>query len=358
LPTQIGMNAPKGISKEALLPGHGDALGLDLERTDLGPVGRFLCKNFLHFNAGTVVDAAQAYCALLDQKGKGLLAMAGAMSTAELGISLAEMIRKDKIHAISCTAANLEEDLFNLIARSKYLRLPGYSALSAEDDEMLGEVGLPRVTDTAIPEKAAMKVIEEIVKEFWQEADAAGESYFPHEYLYRAIRDGRLEDDYDIDPKNSWMVAASKKNLPIFVPGFEDSTLGNMFASLVIKGEISDSRCMKSGIDYMVELADWYQKNCDGAGIGFIELGGGLAADFSICVVPMLKVDLGLDEKIPFWSFYLQVCDAHTSYGGYSGASPNEKLSWQKLEPSTPRFSIQSDATVIAPLLFAYVLGW
>ena len=351
------LNKPPELSKVATTPGHITS-GVPAEppsASELGPVGRFIQENFLHYNAGTVKDAGDAYRDLMEKGGKGFLAMAGAMSTAELGISLAKMIREGKIHAISCTGANLEEDVFNLVAHDKYLRLPSYTDLTAEDDKLLGEEGLPRVTDASIPEREAMNVIEEIMKEYWFDASEDGESFFPYEYLFRAIRDGELEDSYEIDPQNSWMVAASDKNIPIFVPGWEDSTLGNMFASLVFKGEI-DPHCVKGGIEQMVELAHWYLENSKGAG-GFIELGGGIAADYSICVVPMLKEDLKMGDKVPFWAYYLQVCDAHTSYGGYSGAEPNEKVSWMKLEPKTPRFSIQSDATVIAPLFFAYVLG-
>jgi len=351
-------NAPEGLTPETLLPGHGDTLPLDLEsHSGLGPIGRFIAENFRHFNAATLHEAAEAYAALIDKGGKMFISLGGAMSTGELGISLSEMIRKGKVHAISCTGANLEESVFDLVANSKYLRIPSYRDLSAEDDQLLGEVGLPRVTDTAISEKSAMKLIEDTVKEYWQEADAAGMSYFPHEYLYRCLLSGALEDDYDIDPKNCWLLAAAKKNLPIYVPGWGDSTLGNMFASMCIKGEIHGPECVKGDIEYMMHLAEWYKKNCKKPGIGFTELGGGISADFSICVVPMLKVDLAMDEKIPFWAYYLQVCDAHTSYGGYSGADPNEKISWLKLDVNTPRFSIQSDASIVAPLVFAYVLG-
>ncbi len=355
------MKPPEGLRKETLVPGHqvgGMPSQIDEKDSSLGTVGTFIEKNFRHFNAATLHEAAEAYKNLLDRGGKGFLAMAGAMSTAEIGISLAEMIRRGKIHAISATAANVEEDLFNLIAHSKYLRLPSYSDLTPADDVLLGKKGLPRVTDTSIPEREAMKVVEEIISEYWEEADENGQSYFPHEFFYRCIKDEELEDHYEIDPKDSWMVAAAERNLPLYVFGWADSTMGNVFASKVFKGEIEDPHTVKGSIQYMVHLAHWYLANSHGEGIGFIELGGGIAADGPICVVPMLKEDLKMGDKVPYWAYYLQVCDAHTSYGGYSGADPNEKLSWMKLEPSTPRFSVQSDATIVAPLLFAYVLGY
>jgi deoxyhypusine synthase len=356
--TQFGKNAPEGLTRETLLPGHGDTLPLDLEtHKGLGPVGQFITDTFKHFNAATLHEAAEAYCALIDKGGKMFLAMAGAMSTGELGITLAEMIRKGKVHAICCTGANLEEDVFNLVAHSKYLRIPGYRDLTPDDEELLLENELPRVTDTAIPEKAAMKLIEDVVAEYWEEADAGGLSYFPHEYLYRALRSGSLEDHYEIDPKHSWMLAAAEKELPIFVPGWEDSTLGNMFASMILKEKIHGPECVKGGIAYMLELCKWYKKEAKGAGVGFFQIGGGIAGDFPICAVPLLKIDMGMDDKVPYWSYFVQISDSTTSYGSYSGAVPNEKITWAKLQPETPRFVIESDAAIVAPLIFAYVLG-
>ena len=167
---------------------------------------------------------------------------------------------------------------------------------------------------------------------------------------------GVLEQYYEIDPRNSWMLAAAEKNLPIVVPGWEDSTMGNIFASYCIKGELKPST-IKSGIEYMVWLADWYTEKTQEKGIGFFQIGGGIAGDFPICVVPMLYQDLERTDT-PFWSYFCQISDSTTSYGSYSGAVPNEKITWGKLDIDTPKFIIESDATIVAPLIFAYLLGW
>src|SRR6185436_8254477 len=97
----------------------------------------------------------------------------------------------------------------------------------------------------------------------WQHAEDKGERYFPHEYMYKILLSGELKQYFEIDPKNSWMLAAAEKNLPIVVPGWEDSTMGNIFASYVIKNQMK-ATTMKSGIEYMVWLADWYKKNSSG----------------------------------------------------------------------------------------------
>ena len=319
-----------------------------------GPISQFIEKNYLHFNAAALVDAAKGYEENLLDNGKMMITLGGAMSTAELGKSLAEMIRQDKVHIISCTGANLEEDIMNLVAHNSYKRIPNYRDLTPQEERELLDNHFNRVTDTCIPEEEAFRRLQSHLFDIWNKADKSGERYFPHEFMYQMINSGVLKQYYEIDPKDSWMVAAAEKNLPIVVPGWEDSTMGNIFASYCIKGEFKPTTT-KSGIEYMMWLADWYPKNCSGKGIGFFQIGGGIAGDFPICVVPMLDQDLEV-ENVPFWSYFCQISDSTTSYGSYSGAVPNEKITWGKLDITTPKFIIESDATIVAPLIFAYLL--
>jgi deoxyhypusine synthase len=320
----------------------------------MGPISAFIESNYFHFNAASLKDAARGYKEHINKGGKMFVTLAGAMSTAELGISLAEMIRQDKIHGISCTGANLEEDVFNLVAHEHYVRVPNWRELSPDEEMDLLSRHLNRVTDTCIPEEEAIRRIEKPILAAWEKASKNGESYFPHEYFYQVLKSGDLKGSYQIDPKNSWMLAAAEKNLPIFVPGWEDSTLGNIFAGRMMQKKIN-RQCLKSGVDYMVALADWYTANINPQGIGFFQIAGGIAGDFPICVVPMLEQDLERDT--PKWSYFCQISDSTTSYGSYSGAVPNEKITWGKLEKSSTRLIIESDASIVAPLIFAYVLG-
>jgi deoxyhypusine synthase len=320
------------------------------------PITDFVKHHFRHFNAAALVDAAEGYRRHIESGGQMLLALAGAMSTAELGLSLSEMIRQDKIHAVSCTGANLEEDVFNLVAHDYYQRVPHYRDLTPRDERNLLERQLNRVTDTCIPEEEAMRRIERSVAEEWHLADRRGERLFPHEFLYRVLADGRLSSSYQIDPRNSWLLAACEKNLPIFVPGWEDSTLGNIYAAHCIRGEMKNVQTVRAGIEYMVELAAWYRRTAPQQSIGFFQIGGGIAGDFPICVVPMLEQDLRLRD-VPRWGYFCQISDSTTSYGSYSGAVPNEKITWGKLDVDTPKYIVESDATIVAPLIFAYVLG-
>ncbi len=321
------------------------------------PISDFIRTHYRHFNAAALVDAAEAYRKHLDGGGKMFITLAGAMSTAELGVSLAEMIRQDKVHGICCTGANLEEDIFNLVAHEHYVRIPHYRQLTPADEQQLLERHLNRVTDTCIPEEEAIRRLEGAVLDHWLKSDKAGRRMFPHEFFYEVLLSGALEQYYQIDPKDSWLLAAAKKKLPVFVPGWEDSTLGNIFASHVITGEIRNSTTMRGGIDYMIELANWYTELTGKHSLGFFQIGGGIAGDFPICVVPMLHQDLGR-TGVPLWGYFCQISDSTTSYGSYSGAVPNEKITWGKLAEKTPKFVIESDATIVAPLIFAYVLGW
>ena len=320
-------------------------------------IKEFIKHHYRHFNAASLVDAAEGYIKLVDAGGKMFLTMGGAMSTAELGLSLAEMIRQGKVHAITCTGANLEEDVFNLVAHDFYERVPNYRDLTPEDEVKLLDRHMNRVTDTCIPEMEAMRRIEKVVLKEWMAADQANEAYFPHQFMYKILLSGALKDSYQIDPKNSWLLAAAEKNLPMFVPGWEDSTLGNMYAGHCISGDVKKVHTVRTGIEYMMELAEWYTKTTAETPLGFFQIAGGIAGDFPICVVPMLHQDLQR-EDVPLWAYFCQISDSTTSYGSYSGAVPNEKITWGKLGVDTPKYIIESDATIVAPLVFAYVLGW
>jgi deoxyhypusine synthase len=321
----------------------------------MGPVTQFINHHYRHFNAAALKDAAISYKKMSDQGYPFLVTMAGAMSTAEIGLSLAEMIRAGRVQAISCTGANLEEDLYNLVAHNFYERVPNYRSLTEEQELDLLNRHFNRVTDTCIPEEEAIRRLEHVIMAKWKKASEDGVGHLPHEYLYMIIREGLLKDQYQIDPKNSWLVAACEKNLPIFVPGWEDSTTGNIFAARVMEGKVKRT-AVKTGIDYMLNIAEWYQEVGSKRGVGFFQIGGGIAGDFPICVVPMLEQDIGKD--IPKWAYFCQISDSTTSYGSYSGAVPNEKITWGKLDVGGPKFIVESDASIVAPLIFAHILGW
>jgi deoxyhypusine synthase len=319
----------------------------------------FMERGFRHFNARETLAAAKAYQAHLEAGGKMLVSLAGAMSTGELGISLSRMIRAGYIHAISCTGANLEEEVFNLISHDDYQVLPHWRALSAEMEKDLYERGMNRVTDTSIPE-TAMRDLERLLIRRWRQACEDGVRKTPAEFLWDVLGSGDLDAEMQIDPRDCWMIAAMEAGIPVFAPGWEDSTTGNMLAASVMSGRVPNHQCVTSGTEQFERLMRWYLDN-HGAdegrpSVGFFQIGGGIAGDFAICAVPCLIQDLR-KEDTPFWGYFAQISEAVTSYGGYSGAPPNEKITWGKLDVDTPKFVIESDATIVAPLIFGYLLG-
>jgi deoxyhypusine synthase len=322
----------------------------------MSAISAFMESQFKHFNARETLDAAKAWKDLLAKGGKMFLTMAGAMSTCELGISLAAMIRAGKIHAVCCTAANLEEDLFNLFNHDEYKMVPHYRDLSPEAETELYDAGFNRVTDTCIPEGVLRQVQAQIV-ELWKKALAEGTPKFPFEFAYELLDLPGVKDHYQNPAEHSWVLAAKEMGLTIYTPGWEDCTLGNIFVSEVIRGNLKSHGALKYGTEQMEHLAKWYiEMGKAGTPIGFFQIGGGIAGDFPICVVPMLIQDLELEDT-PFWAYFAQIGDSVTSYGSYSGAVPNEKITWGKLDAKTPKFMINSDASIVAPLIFAYVLG-
>ena len=322
-------------------------------------VREFLDHHFLHYNAREVVRAAKAYEAHIEAGGKMFLTLAGAMSTAQLGRILARAIDAGLVHGISCTGANLEEDAFNLLARDEYEPIHDWRALRAEDEAALYARGMNRVTDTCIPE-TVMRHMERQLLEQWGRATETGASAMPSEHLLKVLAVPEVARHFQ-EPEHSWLLAAGRAGIPVFTPGWEDSTTGNMFAAAVFRGELAHHRAVVSGTEQMVRLMRWYQAQSEARSsatpsVGFFQIGGGIAGDFAICAVPAMIQDLGLEDT-PFWGYFCQISDAVTSYGGYSGAVPNEKITWGKLEASTPKFMIESDATIVAPLIFAYLLG-
>lgn len=319
----------------------------------MGQISDFMLKYYKHYNAGTTVDAAKAWKELADKKkGTMMITLAGAFSTGEGGKMLAQLIRADKIGCISCTGANLEEDIFNLIGRPEYKRIPNYADLTKKDEKKIYDSGRNRVTDTTIPDEV-MQPVQEIMTKLWKKADKKGERYFPHELLWEALP--LLEKEYKIPREESWMIAAMEKKVMMVVPGWEDSTLGNHFAALCILDEIKNPTTAKDGVEYMIELSKWYAKVAEKRPVGFFQIGGGIAGDFPICVVPMLYEELKQDDLSKI-AYFCQITDSDVSYGGYSGAVPNEKITWGKLDTKTPSFNIKSDASIVFPLIAAYVL--
>jgi deoxyhypusine synthase len=316
------------------------------------PILDFVLTNYKNFNSRATRDALLAYWSHIEKGGKMFWAVAGAMSSAQLGITIAPAIRAGLIHGLSVTGANLEESLFRLVANHDYKDFPEYRYLTKHDDTKILEQRMRRVTDTSIPEDEAFRAVEKYIVPMWKNTGAKNERRFWHEFFYELIQ--QIEPAlHQGNPDECWLLAAAKAKLPIVVPGYEDSTFGNIFASYVKHNDFP-ATISKSGIEYMADFYDRYKELSAGEGIGFFQIGGGIAGDFPICVVPSIKYDLA--QPVKPWSYFCQISDSTTSYGSYSGATPNEKITWDKLTEETPMFVIESDATIVAPLILRALL--
>jgi deoxyhypusine synthase len=327
------------------------------------PVSAFAERTLMHCNGGSTLEAALWLKDHLANGGKLVITLAGALSSFEVGVVLAELIRKDKVHLISATGANHEESYYRYVAHSHYANIPRYTELTPEQEAELRDAGLRRITDTFLPEDESVRIMEPHLLKMWQEAQQNGERYFPHEYFRRLFKEGLIRPDEHANPADCWAYAAYEKDIPIVIPGFEDSTMGNIFASYTYRGPhkkdgdiVLDGNVMKTGLEYFHTMADWYVEESKKAPIAFLQLGGGISADFPICVVPFLKSDLKIEGNVRDWAGFIEIGSSPMSYGSYSGAGGKEKITWDKLSTESYYQIIQSDITVVFPWMAAVLL--
>lgn len=327
------------------------------------PVSAYAAKTLNHLNGGSTMQAAQWLKNHVENGGKIVVTLAGALSSFQIGVMLAELIRKNKVHLVSATGANHEESYYRYVAHSHYAYIPRYTELTPEQEAELRDAGLRRITDTFLPEDESVRIMEPHLLKMWQTAEKKRQRFFPHEYFRRLYAEKLIKPDPKANPADCWTLAAYEKNIPIVIPGFEDSTMGNIFASytyngpLKKKGDITiSSNIMKSGLEYFHLMYDWYSKESKNSPIAFLQLGGGIAADFPICVVPSIKHDLK-NNKVRDWAGFIEIGSSPMSYGSYSGAGGKEKITWDKLSTQSYYQIIQSDVTLAFPYIAAVLLG-
>ena len=351
--------------KKLILPDESKAngaLSANIKKSST-PISEFAERTLMHCNGGSTMQAALWLKNHLKKGGKLVVTLAGALSSFQVGVMLAELIRQNKVHLVSATGANHEESYYRYVAHSHYAYISRYTELTPEQEAELRDAGLRRITDTFLPEDESVRIMEPHLLKMWKEAQAKGESYLPHEYFRRLFAEKLIKPDPKANPADCWTLAAFEKNIPIIVPGFEDSTMGNIFASYTYgglhksKGDIVlDGKVMKSGLEYFHLMYDWYLKESKNSPIAFLQLGGGISADFPICVVPSLKHDLKMHGKVRDWAGFVEIGSSPMSYGSYSGAGGKEKITWDKLSTQSYYQIIQSDVTVAFPWIAAVLL--
>lgn len=326
------------------------------------PVSRYAELTLKHCNGGATLQAAHWLKNHLDEGGKLVVTISGALSSFQVGVMLSELIRQNKVHLVSATAANHEESFYRYVAHSHYAYIPRYTELTPEQEAELRDAGLRRITDTFLPEDESVRIMEPHFLKMWKKAQKEGKRYFPHEYFRRLYAEKLIKPDPAANPADCWTYAAYEKNIPIVIPGFEDSTMGNIFASYTYNGKyrkdadvVLDQNIMKSGLEYFTMMYDWYLDNSKKSPIAFLQLGGGIAADFPICAVPSIKHDLKM-HNVRDWAGFIEIGSSPMSYGSYSGAGGKEKITWDKLSTQSYYQIIQSDVTVAFPWIAAVLL--
>jgi deoxyhypusine synthase len=330
--------------------------------TRTGAVSSYAERTLRHCNGGATLQAALWLKEHLDNGGKLVVSVAGALSSFQVGIMLAELIRQDKVHLVSATAANHEESFYRYVAHSHYAYIPRYTELTPSQEAELRDAGLRRITDTFLPEDESVRIMEPHLVEMWKNAQDTGERYFPHEYFRRLFSEKLIKPDSMANPHDCWTYAAFQRDIPIVIPGFEDSTMGNIFASYTYNGKyrkhpdiIFEQNIMRSGLEYFTMLYDWYGDISKKHPVAFLQLGGGIAADFPICAVPSIKHDLQ-NTRVRDWAGFIEIGSSPMSYGSYSGAGGKEKITWDKLSTKSYYQVIQSDVTVVFPWMAAIML--
>lgn len=331
-------------------------------RAQQAPVTAFAARTLQHCNGGATLQAALWLKNHLANGGKLVVTLAGALSSFQVGIMLAELIRQDKVHLVSATGANHEESYYRYLAHSHYAYIPRYTELTPQQEAELRDAGLRRITDTVLPEDESVRIMEPHLLAMWQQAQERGERYFPHEYFRRLFAENLIAPDSQANPHDCWTYAAYQRNIPIVIPGFEDSTMGNIFASYTYKGKyrkdadiVLNPTIMKTGVEYFTYLYEWYMETAADHPVAFLQLGGGIAADFPICVVPSLKHDLHYAD-VRDWAGFIEIGSSPMSYGSYSGAGGKEKITWDKLSTQSYYQIIHSDVTVAFPWIAAVLL--
>ncbi len=340
------------------------------------PVSNFLVNTKRHCNGGRTVDAGLWLKDFCTDGGKLFLSMAGAGSTFQMGIVLSDLIRAGFVAGISVTGANLEESLYRLVANEHYAYIPDYQSLTRTEEKELDYAGLRRITDTFLPEDESVRVLLSAFEKLWREAEEKGEKHFWHEYFFMLFERNLIPIEGNPELEQCWLYQAWKHGVEICVPGPEDSTMGNIFAyysnahSHESLEEFQDPHpinpdIIKHSFRYMQRLTAWYMETTKHCNLAFVQLGGGIAADFPICVVPHIKKDYlapltpkQQEERVRPWAAFVEIHSSPMSFGSYSGAGGLEKITWSKLEINAYINQIFGDYTEHFPDIAAIILGW
>ena len=296
--------------------------------------------------AAQVARGAKALEAMVrDQDCARFLTISGAMTVGKMDLVICDMIELGMIHAISSTGALMAHGLVSSIGLKHYKYNPRY------DDTELARRKLNRVTDTLEPE-TNLDTVEEIIGEVIDNLD--GKQTLSPTALNRLI--GKyLAEHYPNE--RGILKSAYLKKVPVFVPAFVDSELGNDIYIHNIKRRRRGKKPILMDLERdskeLIKIVTGAKK------FGIFSIGGGVPRNNVQNVAPLIEIineRLGPTYPNRRFSYGVRICPDKPHFGHLSGCTYSENESWRKADKNGIYAEMLADATQVWPFLIKYLM--
>ena len=295
--------------------------------------------------ASQVSRGAKALHAMVrDKNCLRFLTISGAMTVAKMDLVICDMIESRLIDAISSTGALMAHGLVSSIGLKHYKYNPAF------DDTALAHRKLNRVTDTLEPE-TNLDSVEVVVGEVISQLD--GSRPISPTVLHRLIGK-HLSERYPNE--RGILKSAYLCGVPVFVPAFVDSELGNDVYIHNIKRKRGGKKPilmdLESDSRELVKLVTGAKR------FGIFTVGGGVPRNNVQNVAPLIEIiNERLDMNMPQrrFTYGIRICPDRPHFGHLSGCTYSENESWRKAAKNGIYAEIQADATQVWPFLVKYI---
>jgi deoxyhypusine synthase len=293
------------------------------------------------FNGGRLAEGCDLFGRMIDSGATIALTVTGAMSPAGMGGAIQAMIEAGFVDLVIATGANLYHDLHFA------LKLPVVQGHFQVDDRELYRAGIERIYDVFITEDSLLDT-DAFVREALEKAPRALRARISTPQLHHYL--GHLVLQNAALPEKSWVATAARYDVPVFTSSPGDSSIGMNVAAMKLRG---GETTIDPDLDVLHSTAIVYDAKLNGVVI----LGGGSPKNFYLQTQPTLWQILDLNRG--GHEYVLQISTDSPQWGGLSGATPSEAISWGKVQANMLKnhVVVYSDATVAAPLVFAYALS-
>jgi len=276
------------------------------------------------------------------------LTLSGAMTIAQMSLVICDMIDRGMIHSITSTGALMAHGLVPGLGLKHFKYNP------KDDDEKLAKLGLNRVTDVLEPE-TNFDHIDEIMSAAL--ATFSGRETISPSALHAAL--GKYLEDHHPDHR-AILLSAYRKKVPVFVPAFTDSELGNdVYCTNKIRELTGKKRIV---MDMEKDTAKLLELMTSHASAGIWTFGGGVPRNWTQNVSPLIEIYnnriAGHGPKLPMrkYGFGIRCCPDRPHFGHLSGCTYEEGMSWRKFHFNMKQAQIQADATQVEPFLVKYIM--